>query len=89
MRKTGLCPKCGGGEIIHLSQVSDQAGRAGVAPLGAVVNRGRVDVVGGVFGRFQACICAACGFTEWYTENPADLLVRFPGLPVTRREPFR
>ena len=70
MRKTLICPKCGGRKLWQISSVKEvHSTMQGLRPepIGIVYHR-RWGVVTGE-GYFEAFICAGCGFTEWYAHG--------------------
>ena len=80
MKKTLECPKCSGRELWRVDTVKvpaiDQSSIKAAftsqpAPLPLQVKLGwrGMSTVGG----FEAFICAACGFTEWYAHGLGEL----------------
>ena len=76
--KNGKCPKCGSREVMADLEVRDD-GRNNSHPLRVAVEEpeppkhGRIWIQGQSFGDVHAWICANCGYTELYTNNPTEL----------------
>ena len=74
MRNSIRCPKCDQRRILHVSEIKDKA----QVPKGAVM---AIDAVAPVWvlgtwknvGVLECYICASCGYTEWYTRDPATI----------------
>ncbi len=84
MRTAHRCPKCHHDEILFVPQLADRDDDLHVKPLVVHVLEfdWRADME---FGRIQAYICRACGFTELYTHGadklPAD---KIPGAKILK-----
>ena len=67
MRQTHQCPKCSATEVLHIPRVRDsQQGTICIhTEQGWVDNR--------LYGRLEAYVCGACGFTELYAVNPSEI----------------
>jgi predicted nucleic-acid-binding Zn-ribbon protein len=76
MRKTHRCPKCQHGEVLFVPQLADRDDKDRIRPLvvHVVEYDWREDVE---FGRLQAYVCRACGYTELHTELHTE-----KGLPI-------
>ena len=61
MKKTGVCPKCRSKQIIHFDNLRTGGGFGGGDSLG--VGSG---ALGGISKKFEAFMCASCGYTELY-----------------------
>jgi predicted nucleic-acid-binding Zn-ribbon protein len=86
MRTTSRCPKCRCGQLFVVEQMAQPHDGSvnriiplsvtcldtSAAELGLEKNRYRAAV-----GRFEAWICANCGFTEWYAKDVRDVLWRY------------
>jgi predicted nucleic-acid-binding Zn-ribbon protein len=75
MKSTATCPKCGSTRIIHQVQIMDRS-RNGVGSLS--LRRG-TRALGGWLPLprsfpVDAWVCGACGYTELYVREPAELL---------------
>jgi predicted nucleic-acid-binding Zn-ribbon protein len=74
MRKTLRCPKCSGQKILAVDAVQDKnpIDGGGVLAVGA---KAPWTVMGNWknVGAFSCCVCAACGFVEWYIDEVASL----------------
>ena len=68
MKKTGICPKCGGKHIVYFDKLNLDAATLG--NLG--VFRGFLK-----FSRFEAFMCKNCGYIELYL--PEKELSKFKG----------
>jgi len=68
MRKSLICPKCNGNEILFFPAIADRDDRDIVRPLVIHVQHfsWKDDTEA---GKIQAYICKACGFTELYTAD--------------------
>lgn len=73
---TSSCPKCQSTEIIPDVRVFDHAHGNSQLELCATVYREPENWVfkNPVAHRFHARVCGACGYTEFYVENPRRLL---------------
>jgi len=74
--KDRICPKCGSGEIIPNVRIIDHAHYNQPMDLSATIYTHPEAWVfkGEVSHRFQARVCGACGYTEFYVDDPAGLL---------------
>ena len=76
MKKTLQCPKCSERRILEISRVKDKAPGEGGGVL-SILSHVKEDGLGlGEWeneGVFRAFVCASCGFTEWYVDNPETL----------------
>ncbi len=84
MQKTHRCPKCNHDEVLFVPQLADRDDDDKIRPLVVhVVEYGWRDDA--EFGRIQAYVCRACGYTELYTEKarllPAD---KIPGAKILK-----
>lgn len=74
MKKTRQCPKCESKKILVGGRVIDKASQSGPAlDLELAVNKNPDAVLFKGEERFtiRAWVCADCGYTELYTDNPA------------------
>jgi hypothetical protein len=72
---------------LELPSIGDQTGSHGDAKLGAKVVTQRLQGPEfqhhPVVGQFSATICLGCGFTQWWTKDPEDLLKQnLPGARI-------
>ena len=70
----GPCPKCDHGRFVVIAPFAtphpeDHDALVCVPVLTAIVAGRRVEV-----GSFRACVCAQCGYTEWYAADLAALV---------------
>ena len=74
--KAGPCPKCQSTEIIPDVRVIDHGHYNSPLDLCATVYREPDAMIfkHPVAHRFHARVCGACGYTEFYVENPQRLL---------------
>jgi predicted nucleic-acid-binding Zn-ribbon protein len=72
------CPKCQSSEIIPGVRVIDHTHLNQPLDLSATVytNPDAVVFKGAISHRFNAHVCGACGYTEFYVENPQELLAQ-------------
>ena len=74
--KHGVCLKCGSGDVIPDVYILDRGHHDAAGNLKVVIEE-RPDAwlfKGEVRTSLKAWVCGACGFTELYAKNPADLL---------------
>jgi predicted nucleic-acid-binding Zn-ribbon protein len=68
MKKTLQCPKCEGREIWRIEQMLERGHGSRPEPFAVMLEpafwTGSVP-----HGTFEAFICKACGYTEWYAKN--------------------
>ncbi len=79
MKAKEMCPKCEGRKLYVIDEVAQPAQESInlVIPLAVTTLETASDTVGlltdnkyrAVIGRYQAWICASCGFTEWYAKD--------------------
>lgn len=90
MRDHGGCPKCQHDEVLFLPELSDQADFP--LSLHALV-RHHPFRAPTRWGKIEAYICRRCGYTELYTQNPAQIpLDVVPGTRVItskKSDPYR
>ncbi|HEU0264857.1 MAG TPA: hypothetical protein VFR01_03940 [Geobacterales bacterium] len=69
------CPKCTSQKILRNVQVVDRNGEYQDMNLSVRVNRnpGALIFKGSITVDLTACICGACGYTEFYAVDPAKL----------------
>ena len=74
--KDRICPKCGSGDIIPNVRIIDHAHGNVAMDLSATVytNPEAWIFKGEVSHRFEARVCGACGYTEFYAADPKGLL---------------
>lgn len=72
----GVCPKCGSSEVIPDVKIIDHAHLNQPMELSATVylNPEAWVFKGPVSHRLQARVCGACGYAEFYVDNPQTLL---------------
>lgn len=76
MTETKTCPKCESGKIVPRARVIDRTESFVRLPLQVTVDR-KPDAAfftGPVSSALYAAVCGACGFTEFYAEEPKLLL---------------
>lgn len=78
VKATQTCPKCQSRRLVVVDEVRQPiSGTTELQPLypaAAVTARGIFGAEVGAGGRFEAWICAKCGFTEWYASGLEDLV---------------
>ena len=79
MRKTKVCPKCGCKKLLSINVVAGQQGNdSGLAHATLAVRHEGYSFMGNekrrTVGKLEAVTCSACGYTEFYCENPAEIL---------------
>ena len=108
MRSTSTCPKCDGKRVYAVSPVQQtycdaQGSLRSFNITGASLPTGKKTMFGGedtsleVAGPFDACVCAACGYTEWYMPATAvrmlERMLQTGAVrvhePTARRDPYR
>jgi len=78
MRKTGICPKCTHNRLLHVGAVADTGDdhtELHEMHLAIVFDRKGFfgdDLVRRA-GKLSAVVCKACGYTELYVLDPAEL----------------
>ncbi len=81
--KNGRCPECNHQRILELPSIGDQTGSYAAAKLGAKVVSDGHQGPDPVVGQFSATICLGCGFTQWWTKAPEELLKQdLPGARI-------
>ena len=75
MKRTGKCPKCGSTEIIKEAKPidEDRNGQERWLRLAKFRNPGAMIFKGKQSSTVAAWVCADCGYTELYTDNPQSL----------------
>lgn len=76
MRKTLRCPKCEGEKILAVDAITDKSQLEKGAVL--AIDADRPWTIFGSWkntGQFSCCVCAACGYAEWYVRDAANLPV--------------
>ena len=82
MKATGICPKCSGRKLFHVTSVEQtfcdaQGSLKSFAVTGAIVPTGKKSMLGGeqtevlVAGPYETMVCAGCGYAEWYASQNA------------------
>lgn len=76
MKNSCRCPKCSGERILKVSEVADKAPGAGGGVL-SIFARISEEGLGEWESRgvFEAYVCGACGFTEWFVQDPVSIPV--------------
>jgi predicted nucleic-acid-binding Zn-ribbon protein len=77
MRKTGICPKCEHQHTLLVDTVADMdygVGPLHVASITTEKRRFGVEIRKAV-GKLSAVVCKACGYTEFYVQNPGSIPV--------------
>ncbi|MCA9596499.1 MAG: hypothetical protein KC776_24455 [Myxococcales bacterium] len=81
MRTTHRCPKCDYRQVLHIPRLVDLVAMPLGSELPAVRELARVENPGKGkarvirMGVLEAYVCASCGFTELYTQNPEHIVV--------------
>ncbi len=107
MKSSGICPKCAGRKLYGINPVQQtycdaQGSLRSFNVTGARLPNGKKTLFGAedtsleVAGPFQACVCAGCGYTEWYVPVVAlrmlERMVQAGAVTVIEpggRSPFR
>jgi predicted nucleic-acid-binding Zn-ribbon protein len=82
VKSTSICPKCDGRKVYAVSPVQQtycdaQSSFRNFHLTGAELPTGDKTLFGGtdkkaeMAGPLDACVCAACGYTEWYLPEQA------------------
>jgi len=102
MKQTETCPKCRGTKLFVVNEVQRRQSAEGIetiVPVTVTATQARVGPTGRFSGeqrknleagRFEAWVCAACGFTEWYATRLNELAVLADATSAVRvieREP--
>ena len=82
MKRSLQCPKCSGRQLWVVEQVeqvdaTEGGNRTGTTPFGltaAKLGEGGSTLRVSTVGRIEAWACHACGYTEFYSRNFADVL---------------
>jgi len=88
MIETKTCPKCESGKIVPRAHVLDRGERSvDVGYLRVSVERKPEAwlFTGAVKSNVYATICGACGYTEFYIEDPADVYSAYVESQARRR----
>ena len=74
--KDGSCPKCQSSEVIPNVRIIDHAHYNQPMDLSATIylDPGAWVFKNAVMHRFSARVCGACGYTEFYVDDPQGLL---------------
>ena len=87
MKRTHRCPKCNHGCILHIVTIADHFGRPNetghvsvpmkvaryVRPQQTLLGTAVVEVERA--GELEAGVCPQCGYTEFYTRDPSQIVV--------------
>jgi predicted nucleic-acid-binding Zn-ribbon protein len=84
MRSRHVCPKCAHKEILYIPQLADRDDKDAVRPL--VVHVVHFDWRDDMeYGKLEAYVCRACGYTELYTTGASALPAeKIPGAKILR-----
>lgn len=75
MRKTGKCPKCDGTNILaNVMALEKYDAYHGDTQLVVEGDPGAMLFKDAAYSPVRAWVCAVCGYTEWYTLDPKELL---------------
>ena len=75
MKKDGVCPECGGKDIMVGVAIKDATDSAFTETLHTFVD-GKPDAIiftDRCYSEMQACVCGRCRHVELYVDNPAGL----------------
>jgi predicted nucleic-acid-binding Zn-ribbon protein len=86
MRYGAACPKCTNRVLYRIAAVLDRGEENRLYPLSVATEVDSAGEPGRAVGVFEAYVCRACGFTEWYMRNPDDL-DRIPAHIAKRIDP--
>lgn len=84
MKTSHRCPKCQHDRILYIAAVADRYGDHGkpTAPMRIAHYQRSLGTLLGMAmstsesaGELEAGVCKKCGYTEFYTKNPADIVV--------------
>jgi len=77
MRKSVCCPKCDNRRILYVSEVRDKEARVPKGAVLSIASNAPLWALGAWknTGVLECCICASCGYTEWYTQAPEAIPV--------------
>jgi predicted nucleic-acid-binding Zn-ribbon protein len=85
MKTTGRCPKCKHDRILYIDKVADRLESATTdysAPMRVAYYKRPVGNVFGMAltssasaGELSAGVCRLCGYTEFYTKDPQNIIV--------------
>jgi len=71
MRKSLRCPKCQAEKILAVDSVLDRDGVQ--RPLSLGEDSKLLGFSSDVIGKLSCCVCAACGYAEWFVDNASKL----------------
>lgn len=90
MKSSLACPKCQCRQLWVIDKVQQPFGYSGDTSMrvtvGEIYGGPSVGMVSEDVGHFEAWICAACGFTEWYAKEANEGLAK---LAAQRNSPIR
>jgi hypothetical protein len=85
MKSSQRCPKCQHDRILYIACVADRYGEASAPRTGPMRIAHYQKSAGDLFGiplsrsesagELEAGVCRNCGYTEFYTKNPGDIIV--------------
>jgi predicted nucleic-acid-binding Zn-ribbon protein len=87
MTETKTCPKCESSKIVPRAHVLDRGEKNLPRHLQVAVERKPEAWLfrGAVTSNVYATICGACGYTEFYVEDPADVYSAYVESQARRR----
>ncbi len=82
MKNTRRCPKCQCNRILYIATVADSYDARRSTPMKIAHYEKPVGTMLGIpmvstgrAGELEAGVCSACGYTEFYTKSPHDIIV--------------
>jgi predicted nucleic-acid-binding Zn-ribbon protein len=79
MKSSLICPKCRSRRLWQIEEVRQlQPGNIEAMVMSVTAVDGNVEA-----GRFEAWVCAECGFTEWYAKEANAELARLAAFPYS------
>ncbi|MCB9554537.1 MAG: hypothetical protein H6707_00440 [Deltaproteobacteria bacterium] len=80
MKRSHTCPKCHHGEVLYIREVNDEMESRSARWRLARVKQSERGLLGdrtwiNMYGLVEAYVCRACGYTEFYTRDAAEIPV--------------
>ena len=75
MKRTNICPKCGSSDVIADAKAIDRAHYNAVTELSVGTFRKPEALLfkGQLTSTLSACVCADCGYVEFYADTPKSI----------------